>query len=91
MELLTSAAGRPALLAVTHTYSVPLASASKNASAAATPFLRQKPSSALVGAPSAPKAACNPHRTLRRRRIHAENPNGGAFRGRRATLKHSHE
>lgn len=49
-------AALPASLTVTKQYSTPLASASRVTSPAEAPFLRRKPSSALVGAPSLPKA-----------------------------------
>lgn len=57
----TSAAGRPACLRTAHTYSVPLASASRVTSPTSTPFLFANPVSAFVGCPSLPYAACKPH------------------------------
>mmetsp|Transcript_13759 Transcript_13759/g.37164 ORF Transcript_13759/g.37164 Transcript_13759/m.37164 type:complete len:218 (-) Transcript_13759:1392-2045(-) len=53
----TSAAGRPTSLTFANTYSTPLASACFVTSPGATPFFLQKPSKALVGLPSAAKAA----------------------------------
>ena len=51
-------AARPGSRRVAQTYSTPLASGRRSAAAGSAPTLAQKPSSALLGAPSAPNAAC---------------------------------
>ena len=53
---LSPTAGLPASFTVTKQYSTPFASASRVTSAADAPFFLRKPSRALVGAPSFPKA-----------------------------------